>query len=258
MNLKNGKNIVSLPRALSKLGFCSRSAAELLIAEARVSVNSRIVRNPLMRVDLKKDLFAVDGREVTEREKVYLVMNKPAGYVTTASDERGRATVHDLLGEKEGQALWLSAVGRLDKESEGLLFFTNDTAWSAAVLSPETHLDKTYHVRIDRLADDRFLSAMRAGVKSEKSGDSSLKVKAVSILRSGDKNCWLEVILDEGKNRQIRRIIEGLGARVLRIVRVSVGPVSLGDLAKGQCRRLTRDELEKIGKYGLSGRKGGS
>jgi 23S rRNA pseudouridine2605 synthase len=245
MDPKKTAKIVSLPRALSKLGFCSRSAAELLIAEGKVRVNGRIVRNPLLRVDLTKDLFAVDGRAVAEREKLYLVMNKPAGYVTTASDERGRATVYDLLGEEAGKNLWLSPVGRLDKESEGLLLFTNDTAWADAVLAPETHLDKTYHVRIDRLADERLLAAMREGVTSD---GGLLKVKAARILRSGVKNCWLEIVLDEGKNRQIRRILEALGARVLRLVRVSVGPVKLGPLAKGQCRKLTEDELVEIGK----------
>jgi len=240
-------NIVSLPRALSKSGFCSRTKAEGLISEGRVAVNGRIVRASSLRVDLKKDRITVDGAGLHEKKKSYIMMNKPAGYVTTASDERGRKTVYDLL---PGMDRWVSPVGRLDKESEGLLLFTNDTAWSSAVLDPKTGLDKVYHVRIDRIPDEAFLEAMKKG---EKFPDGLLRVKSVSLLRTGEKNSWLEVTLDEGRNRQIRRLLEKLGSGILRLVRVSIGPLSLGTLAKGGSRELTAAEVEAVSRA-VSGR----
>ena len=232
---------VGLARALSKLGFCSRSQAWTLIQNRRVRVNGTMRTDPERRVDLGRDRIDVDGQTVGDQARVYLMLNKPRGLVTTASDERGRATVLECL---TGHGLpFVSPVGRLDKASEGLLLLTNDTAWAARVTAPESHLDKTYHVQVDSLADEPLLQRIRQGVVAE---GELLSVKRVSVLRTGEKNSWLEVVLDEGRNRHIRRVLGALGLEVLRLVRVAIGPLPLGDLAKGQFRPLTTKEAEAV------------
>jgi len=229
---------VSLARALSKLGYCSRTQAEELIAADRVRVNGVVCSSAETRVDLDRDLIEVDGALIASKTEIYLMLNKPRGVVTTWSDEQGRDTVYASL---RGEGLpWVAPVGRLDKASEGLLLFTNDTRWAAGVSAPESHLDKTYHVQVNGLIDEPFLKRMRKGIPSEE-GD-PLRAKRVSLIRRGTRNSWLEVVLDEGKNRQIRRLLEALGVKVLRLVRIAIGPVSLGDLGKGMYRHLTQEE----------------
>ncbi len=204
-------------------------------------MNGTARRDPESPVDLEQDRIEVDGKLLRTAEKLYLMMNKPRGVVTTASDEKGRQTVYDLL---PGQESWVGPVGRLDKASEGLLLLTNDTEWAARVLAPETHLDKIYHVQIGTVADETLLKAIIKGFRT-KDGD-LLRVKSARILRSGERNCWLEIILDEGKNRQIRRVLEELEVEVLRLVRVSIGPLALGQLAKGSARALTAEEKAEL------------
>lgn len=235
---------IGLARALSKLGYCSRLQAAELIRGGRVSLNSKLRRDPETPVHLENDRIEVDDRAIKSEEKVYLVMNKPRGLVTTASDEKGRETVYSLL-ERSGESLpWVAPVGRLDKASEGLLLLTNDSEWGARVAAPETHLEKTYHVQIDAVADEKFMLALERGVRTEEG--EVLKASRCQFLRSGEKNCWLEIALDEGKNRQIRRMLEALGVAVLRLVRVSIGPLELGTLAKGSYRRLGSEERAKL------------
>jgi 23S rRNA pseudouridine2605 synthase len=227
---------IGLARALSKLGWCSRSRASELIREGRVSLNGTMRRDPEAPVSLAKDIISVDETRVRAETRVYLVMNKPCGVVTTASDERGRKTVYEFV---TGHLPWVSPVGRLDKASEGLLLLTNDSEWADRLLAPETHLDKTYHVQVAAVAEAALLHAIIAGAKV---GNETLRVKTAAILRGGEKNTWLEVVLDEGKNRQIRRIFEHFGIEVLRLVRVAIGPLALGNLRKGSVRPLTQDE----------------
>lgn len=230
-----------LARALSKLGYCSRTQAQRLIAAGRVSLNGRNPRDPETPVALGRDRIEVDGRPIEGAEKVYLMLNKPRGLVTTTTDEKGRGTVYRCL---DGAGLpWVSPVGRLDKASEGLLLFSNDTAWSARLLDPASHLDKLYHVQIDRLADEPLLEQLRAGVPCE---GELLRAKSVRLLRRGSRNSWLEVVLDEGRNRQIRRLLAGLEVGVLRLLRVAIGPVQLGELPKGQYRLLTEAERRAL------------
>src|SRR5580698_5481305 len=175
------------------------------------------------------------------------------GVVTTASDEKGRETVYAALsanlavGKKntpQESSPWVAPVGRLDKASEGLLLLTNDSEWGARIAAPETHLEKTYHVQVEMVADEEFVRTLVRGVKTE--GGEVLRAKQARRLRSGQKNCWLEIVLDEGKNRQIRRMIEASGVEVLRLVRVAIGPLQLGDLAKGEHRSLTGDEKRML------------
>jgi 23S rRNA pseudouridine2605 synthase len=232
---KQNKN-VGLARALSKLGFCSRAQAVALIRSGRVQLNGATPRNPETPVRLGKDRVTVDGRSIMAAEKLYLVMNKPHGVITTASDEKGRATVYSLLPEN---LEWLAPVGRLDKASEGLLLFTNDSEWAARVTAPETHLYKTYHVQISAVAGEAFVRKLESGVRK---GHELLRAKSAKLLRSGERNSWIEIILDEGKNRQIRRMLEHCGVEVLRLVRVAIGPLQLGDLAKGAHRVLSASE----------------
>jgi 23S rRNA pseudouridine2605 synthase len=171
------------------------------------------------------------------------MMNKPRGLVTTASDEKGRATVYDLLDSGKDRE-WVSPVGRLDMASEGLLLLTNDSKWAAQITDPVSHLDKRYHVQVDCVMGNVLLERIKDGVTV---GGELLRAKAARILRVGSKNSWLEITLDEGRNRQIRRLLEALGAQVLRLVRVSVGTLELGELKKGAVRHLTEAEKRSVG-----------
>lgn len=245
----NADRRVGLARTLSKLGYCSRSHAAELIRSGRVSLNGKIRRDPEIPVSGLEDRIAVDGRAVLRQEKIYLMLNKPRGIVTTASDEKGRKTIYSLLSRgssattgnlSESVLPWVAPVGRLDKASEGLLLLTNDSEWGARIADPRTHLPKTYHVQIGIVADDEFIQALIGGV-TVNHGE-MLQAKYARRLRAGEKNCWLEIVLDEGKNRQIRRMMEALSAEVLRLVRVAIGPLQLGDLPKGEYRLLTADE----------------
>ncbi len=228
---------IGLARALSKRGYCSRSKAFDLIRAGHVTLNNRIRRDPEAVVHSERDRIKVDGEELASHAKLYLMLNKRRGVVTTASDEKGRETVYACLDE---HLPWVAPVGRLDKASEGLLLLTNDSEWAARVLAPETHLDKTYHVQIGAVADAALIESITKGVRID--DGSLLRTKGVQILRGGAKNTWLEIVLDEGKNRQIRRMLSQLGINVLRLLRVAIGPVVLGDLPKGASRPLTDTE----------------
>ncbi|HKI27682.1 MAG TPA: pseudouridine synthase [Candidatus Sulfotelmatobacter sp.] len=229
---------IGLARALSKLGYCSRSQAAELIAVGRVRLNGVTSRDPEAPVCPEKDRIAVDGEAIEPQSRVYLMINKPRGLVTTASDEKGRETVYSVLA---GKALpWLAPIGRLDKASEGLLLLTNDSEWGARVAAPKTHLEKTYHVQMNAVSGGELADALMKGVNSD--NGEILRAAQARLLRSGEKNCWLEIVLDEGKNRQIRRMLAALRVEVLRLVRVAIGPLQLGTLAKGTHRPLTREE----------------
>jgi 23S rRNA pseudouridine2605 synthase len=231
---------IGLARALSKLGYCSRSKAAELIRSGRVQLNGSIRRDPEFPVDMLRDRISVEGRSIEAHQKIYLIMNKPRGLVTTASDEKGRETVYSLFGDMP----WVAPVGRLDKASEGLLLLTNDSEWGALIASPEAHLEKTYHVQIGTIADERVVQSLTSGVSTEE-GD-FLRALQVRILRSGEKNCWLEIVLDEGKNRHIRRMLQAVGIEVLRLVRVAIGRLELGKLPKGSYRPLTIEEKQRL------------
>jgi 23S rRNA pseudouridine2605 synthase len=232
---------VGLARALSKLGYCSRSRAAELIAGGRVKWNGMVRRDPETPVHLGKDRIEVDGQPLAESSKVYLALNKPRGVVTTAADEKDRETIYAYLPEG---LPWMAPVGRLDKASEGLLLLTNDSEWAARITAPETHLDKMYHVQINAIADEALLQALRKGILA--SDGEFLHVKNIRMLRHGEHNSWLEIVLDEGKNRHIRRMLEALKIEVLRLVRVAIGPLGLGDLPKGATRALEPQEKQAL------------
>lgn len=249
MERVTGSRHVGLARALSKLGFCSRSQAARLIRAGRVRLNGATRRDPETPVHLLSDRIEVNGNAVTAESRVYLALNKPRGAITTASDEKGRQTVYSLLHEK---LPWIGPVGRLDKASEGLLLLTNDSEWAARISDPRSHLDKTYHVQVGALAGEILAEKLVRGVLS---GGELLRAKQARVLRAGEKNTWLEIVLDEGKNRQIRRMFETLGIEVLRLIRVTIGPLALGTLAKGKSRALTAAEKIALDKAAKISRK---
>lgn len=231
-----------LARVLSKRGVCSRTQAARWIEEGRVSVDGRVVRDPEFAVAGERDI-RVDGAslDAVSNERIVLMLNKPRGLVTTVSDERGRDTVYACF---EDAALpWLAPVGRLDKASEGLLLMTNDPAWAARITDPATGPSKTYHVQVDCIPDDDLLVRIAAGSASQ---GEHLSATSVRLLRSGSKTAWLEIVLDEGRNRQIRRLLAAFDIGVLRLVRVAIGTLVLGELGKGGWRQLTLDEVNAL------------
>ena len=222
--------------------MCSRTQAAEWIRAGRVSVDGRVVRDPEFPTIAGRHRIAVDGQALDAApERRVVVLNKPRGLVTTASDERGRDTVYRCFDG--AQLPWLAPVGRLDKASEGLLLFTNDPAWAARITDPQTGPDKRYHVKIDTLPDPALLAALDAGVEHE--GD-TLRAKSVTVLRTGERTAWLDIVLDEGRNRQIRRMLAAMDVEVLRLVRVAIGTLELGDLAKGAWRELERAQIDAL------------
>lgn len=206
-------------------------------------MDGRPARDPELRVDPARSRIRVDGAPAQAAGKIYLMMNKPRGLLTTREDPQGRPTVYGLL--KDAGHSWVGPVGRLDQASEGLLLFTNDTRWADALLDPACHVPKTYHVQVAGLPDAAALARMRAGVKDE--GD-TLAALEVRLLRSGLKNCWLEIVLDEGRNRHIRRMLGALGFETMRLIRVAIGPLALGELTKGAVKKLTETERDSLTK----------
>jgi 23S rRNA pseudouridine2605 synthase len=230
---------VSLARALSKLGWCSRAEALPLIEAGRVSVDGEVVRDAARRVDVRRSRIAVDGSTVRAASQVYLMLNKPRGWVTTTADEHDRSTVYELLPDGLPRVV---AVGRLDLDTDGLLLFTNDTRWADRITDPRQHLDKVYHVQVDRMPDDAGIDAMVAGVDAGRGEVLRLK----SVRRLDRRGKWLEVVLDEGRNRQIRRVFEVLGIGIEHLTRVAIGAVELGDLGPGMWRMLTPAERQAL------------
>jgi len=236
------------------MGFCSRAQAAKLIRAGRVRLNGVKRRDPEEPVLLGRDQIEVDRNAIAAESKIYLMLNKPRGIVTTASDEQGRQTVYSLL--QQGLP-WLGPVGRLDKASEGLLLLTNDSEWAARISDPASHLDKTYQVQVGVLADESLADRLVSGVRV---GGELLRARRARVLRTGERNMWLEIVLDEGKNREIRRMFEQLQIEVLRLIRIAIGPLPLGQLAKGRVRaldageKLSLDQAIKISRNTSRGR----
>lgn len=228
---------VSLARALSKLGACSRAQADQAVSAGRVTVNGKLVRDPNARVDPAHDRITLDGARVRAAARTYVMLNKPAGLVTTRVDERGRDTVFMCL---EGAPYpRLVSVGRLDRDSQGLLLFTNDTRWADRIVSPSSHIEKVYRVYLEQPVTDALLTRLRAGVRSRGEVLRAARVEPITETQ-------LEFVLDEGRNRQIRRMLETSGATIARLVRTAIGPLHLGKLMPGAHRPLTAGELSAI------------
>jgi 23S rRNA pseudouridine2605 synthase len=228
-------------RTLSKLGLASRTVAAGWVLDGRVAVNGRTVRDPEFPVLKARDRLTVDGRPIAASERIHVLLNKPRGLVTTTADEQGRETVYRCF---DGAGLpWLAPVGRLDKASEGLLLFSNDPEWAAQLTDPVTGPEKTYRVQIDTLPAPELLAKLVAGINL---GGEHLAATSARLLRTGEKNAWLEIVLAEGRNRHLRRLLEAQNVAVLRLIRVAIGGLALGALPKGQWRRLDASDLAKV------------
>ena len=230
-----------LARVISKLGLGSRSQATVWVAEGRVRVNGQLVGDAEFPVRVGIDRIEIEGRQAARGDRIVLMLNKPRGLVTTRIDEKGRDTVYSCL--EDADFGWLAPVGRLDKASEGLLLFTNDPEWASAITSPNSGPDKLYHVQVDRIPDVDLLDALVRGVALD---GEQLAARTATVLRQGARNAWLEIVLGEGRNRQIRRLLQAFDVRVLRLLRIGIGPLRLGTLAKGAWRQLQADEIESL------------
>jgi 23S rRNA pseudouridine2605 synthase len=234
---------LSLARALSKFGVCSRSEAVRWIEEGRVQVDGRVVRFPARRIDPRRHSVRVDGRRVgDDTERIVLVLHKPVGYITSRGDPGGRPTVYDLL---DADGPWVFPVGRLDRDSSGLLVLTNDHRLGQRLTDPEAHVPKRYHARVRGVPAPEALDALREGVPlGDGTQSRPAEVRALGTAQNGTS--WLEVVLTEGKNRQVRRMCANVGHDVEELVRVAVGGLGLGDLAPGQWRLLTVAEVARL------------
>jgi 23S rRNA pseudouridine2605 synthase len=209
-----------------------------------VRVNGKVIRDNTVRVRPDDDVIAIDGDPIAKAHRVYLALNKPRGLVSTRDDPQGRPTIYSCFA---GASLpFVGPVGRLDKASEGLLLLTNDSRWSARLLDPGSHVDKVYHVQVRGVALDAIVSRVGSGIVERETGE-LLGVKRISTLRTGSRStAWFEIVLDEGKNRHLRRVFSELDVEVVRLVRVAIGPLALGDLAKGAWRLLTEEEVRAL------------
>ncbi|WP_123104719.1 pseudouridine synthase [Acidithiobacillus sulfuriphilus] len=232
---KETTRLHALERILSKRGLASRSEAAEWIAAGRVRVDGEVIRDPERRFPLTGIRLHIDDQDRGSAPRCCLMLHKARGYVTTHRDEHGRPTVYDLIpGEP-----WLIPVGRLDQASEGLLLFSNDTLWAQRLLDPASHVAKTYHVQVRPPLDAASREVLAAGPLLD--GRPCLPM-GVRELRCGGKTQWLEMVLREGRNRQIRRLLAARGVTVLRLLRVAIGGLSLGDLRAGQWRWLDAGE----------------
>ena len=236
---RQGREQVSLARALSKLGHASRTQATALIRGGRVSVNGTVERSPQAWLDLRHDRVAIDGRAAVAAEPVYLLLHKPAGVVTTRKDERGRRTVFDLLPPGTGQVF---PVGRLDKETRGALLLTNDVRCGQLLTDPGHRIPKRYQVTLDRPPALVDIALWSEGMKLR---DGTL-LQPADVVVPPAGGCVLTLTITEGKNRQIRRMMEELGYRIRDLVRLSIGPVVLADLPAGAVRPLTTNERRAL------------
>jgi pseudouridine synthase len=232
----------TLERVISKAGIGSRTEARSWIHERRVKVNGKVIENPDHWVDMKRDRVLLDDKPLEQRDRLYLLLYKPTGYLTTYKDPEGRPTVYDLIKEVD---TFLSPVGRLDLDTSGLLIMTNDTQFAERVTNPDSHVPKTYLVKASALLTDDQLDQLRSGIALT---DGKTRPAIVKRLRDSGKHTHFEITISEGKNRQVRRMVEALGAHVMKLVRVKIGPVEIGALAIGKWRLLTRAEITSLRK----------
>jgi 23S rRNA pseudouridine2605 synthase len=237
MKTSRGPGRVTLPRALSKLGLASRSQAIRCIQDGEVTVNKRVELNPHRWIDLERDLIEVKSQAAKHRSFRYVILHKPKGFVTTSADERGQKTVFDVIGvDGEG----LSPVGRLDKDSTGLLLFTNDHQLANRLTSPDSELAKTYVACLERPIEQEDMLALSKGMEIRIKGSAHMTKPA---LVSRTLPLKIEISITEGKNRQIRRMLSSLGYELTSLQRTAVGPLQLGNLEEGQFRHLTSTEV---------------
>jgi len=235
------RHLKTLERVFSKAGFGSRTDARSWIEKGRVRVNGKIERNPDRWVDLQKDRITLDGKPLRSAARQYILLYKPKGYLTTYRDPEGRPTVYDLIADA---GAWLSPVGRLDLDTSGLLLLTNDTDFAEHATNPGHKVPRTYQLKASTLLSDEQIEQLRRGVELS---DGPTRPAIVTRLRDSGKYTHLEMTITEGRNRQVRRMIEAVGSKVLKLVRTAIGPVRIGDLPIGKWRRLTEEEARALG-----------
>ena len=227
---------------ISKAGLGSRTEARSWIHAGKVQVNGRVVQNPDQWVDMERDRVKFDGKPLERRDRIYLLLYKPTGYLTTYKDPEGRKTVYDLLEDVD---TFVSPVGRLDMDTSGLLILTNDTQFAERIMNPDFHVPKTYLVKASALLSEEQLDQLRRGVELS---DGPTRPAVVRRVRDQGKYTHFEMTLTEGRNRQVRRMVEAVGAHVLKLVRVKIGEIGIGELPIGTWRLLTRGELAGLRK----------
>lgn len=230
----------TLERVLSKGGIGSRTEARRWVANGRVKVNGRVITDPDQWVDLGRDRVTFDGKPVSKQTAVYLLLYKPKGYLTTYGDPQGRPTVYDLLPDRD---CYLFPVGRLDLDTSGLLIMTNDTQFAERLTNPDFKVSKTYLVKASTHLTDEQLEELRRGVVLS---DGPTRPAIVNRIRESGGKTAFEITISEGRNRQVRRMVESLGSKVLKLVRTAIGPVRIGDLPIGGSRPLTSGEVRAL------------
>jgi len=238
------RRLKTLERVFSKAGVGSRTEARSSISAGRVRVNGKIVKDPERWVDLDRDRVTLDSKPLRRATPRYVLLYKPKGYLTTYRDPQGRCTVYDLVGNL---GTWVAPVGRLDLDTTGLLLLTNDTDFAERVMNPESKVPKTYQVKTATKLDETQVEQLRRGVEL---ADGPTRPAIVTILRETPKYSHLELVLTEGRNRQVRRMIEAVGSKVLKLVRTALGPIRIGDLPIGKWRELTEEEVRALGGRG--------
>lgn len=236
----------TLDRVLSKAGICSRTEAKEWIVRGRVKVNGKPVKDPEHWVALDRDQVLLDGRPLQAQKKLHLLLYKPKGYLTTYKDPDGRPTVYSLMS---GIDHWVFPVGRLDQDTSGLLILTNDTDFAEYITNPDHHVPKTYLVKASTLLTDEQLDLMRNGLELK---DGPTRPARVRRVRDSETRTFFEITITEGRNRQVRRMVEALDSKVLKLVRVAIGPIRIMDLNIGHWRHLTQDEIRNLRKAGAS------
>ncbi len=240
MDAKSRRPLKTLERVLSKAGLGSRTEARRWIHQGRVQVNGKVVQHPDAWVDMQRDRVKFDGRPLAVAERVYILLYKPTGYITTYKDPDGRPTVYDLLA---GVKTFVSPVGRLDLDTSGLLLLTNDTQLAERITNPDSHVPKTYLVKASKRLSEEQLQLLRDGVELS---DGPTRPASVVRLRDSGKYTHFEITITEGRNRQVRRMVEALDAVVLKLVRVQIGTLRIGPLPIGTWRHLTAEEVDAL------------
>jgi pseudouridine synthase len=236
----------TLERVLSKAGMGSRVEARRWVHARRVKVNGKVVENPDQWIDLERDEVEFDGEPLAARDRMYLLLYKPKGYLTTYKDPEGRPTVYELVKDA---GTFLSPVGRLDFDTSGLLLMTNDNALAERVTNPASHVAKTYLVKASTVLTDAQLDQLRHGIELS---DGPTRPATVTRLRDSEKYTHFEITLTEGRNRQVRRMVEALGSHVLKLVRVKIGDIAIGGLPIGKWRMLTAAEVAALNTTGIT------
>jgi 23S rRNA pseudouridine2605 synthase len=230
----------TLERVLSKAGLGSRVEARRWVHARRVKVNNSVIENPDHWIDLERDVVLFDDAPLQQQARVYVLLYKPTGYLTTYKDPEGRPTVYDLIGDV---GTFVSTVGRLDFDTSGLLLLTNDTQLAERVTNPASHVPKTYLVKASTRLSDAQLDQLRSGLMLD---DGPTRPALVTRLRDSEKYTHFEITLTEGRNRQVRRMVEALDSHVLKLVRVKIGDIAIGALQIGKWRELTADEVASL------------